>query len=177
MFRARVHAGARDSRREGLPAAADLRDTDWVSSKPRRARRIARAIPLGPGLKSESRVSAKPRNPANEMRFPVSREDGGNASARCRQSAEVAAGSPSRTERGALPACAPARLCASRDLSSLALRSPVKSHSAARAAGTAIALCPGLRSICLPLTRVGSVERSPREIPRRATRRHTRAPI
>jgi len=36
-----------------------------------------------------------PRNPANEMRFPVSREDGGNASPRCRQSAEAAAGSPS----------------------------------------------------------------------------------
>ena len=30
---------------------------------------------------SESRVSAKARNPANEMRFPVSREAGGNASA------------------------------------------------------------------------------------------------
>jgi hypothetical protein len=31
--------------------------------------------------KSESRVTAKPRNPVNEMRFPVSREDGDNASA------------------------------------------------------------------------------------------------
>jgi hypothetical protein len=67
--------------------------------------------------------------------------------------------------------CASARLCAARYLSSLALRSPVKSHSAARAAGTAIALPPGLRSICLPLTCVGSVERSRRETPRRAPRR------
>jgi hypothetical protein len=41
--------------------------------------------------------------------------------------------------------CVPARVCAARYLSSLALRSPVKSHSAARAAGTAIALSPGLR--------------------------------
>ena len=62
-------------------------------------------------------------------------------------------------------------MCAARYLSSLALRSPVKSHSAARAAGTAIALSPGLRSICRPVSCVGSVERSPREIPRRAPRR------
>ena len=60
---------------------------------------------------------------------------------------------------------------ATRYLSSLALRSPVKSHSAARAAGTAIALCPSLRSICLSVICVGSVERSRRETPRRAPRR------
>ena len=46
----------RDARREGLPAAADLSDTDNVSSKPRRVRRIARAIPGRPRRKSESRV-------------------------------------------------------------------------------------------------------------------------
>ena len=39
----------RDARREGLPAAADSRDTDQVSAKPPRVRWIARAIPLGPG--------------------------------------------------------------------------------------------------------------------------------
>ena len=43
----------------------------------------------------------EPRNPAHEMRFPVSRKDGGNAPARCRQSAEAAAGSPSREPRAA----------------------------------------------------------------------------
>src|SRR6185436_3568080 len=60
-------------------------------------RRIARAIPLHPGFKSESRVAAEARNPANEMRFPVSREDGGNAPA---SSAEAATGNALRVVRG-----------------------------------------------------------------------------
>jgi hypothetical protein len=72
-------AGARDARREGVPNAADLRNAEWVSAKPRRERRIARAIPLGPGFTSESRVAAKARNPEHEMRFPAFREDGDNA--------------------------------------------------------------------------------------------------
>jgi hypothetical protein len=44
-------------------------------------RRIARAISRCPCGDRNRASSAKPRNPANEMRFPVSREDGGNASA------------------------------------------------------------------------------------------------
>jgi len=51
--------------------------------------------------KSESRVSAQPRNPANEMRFPVSREEGGNALA-LSHSAEAAAGHPSQERAPAL---------------------------------------------------------------------------
>jgi hypothetical protein len=42
----------------------------------------------------------------HEMRFPVLREDGDNASARCLHSAEVGAGSPSREERVARAAYA-----------------------------------------------------------------------
>jgi len=73
-------------------------------------------------------------------------------------------------------------LDAERYLARFALRSPVKSHSAEWAARTAIAVSPGLRpstslrpapsnvegrSICLPVTWVGSVEREARETPLR----------
>ena len=59
--------------------------------KPHRASRIARAISLQRQHQSKSRVTAKARNSANEVRFPASREDGGDAK-RCRQSAEAAGG-------------------------------------------------------------------------------------
>ena len=87
-----------------------------------------------------------------------------------------------------------ARRCAPRYRSWLALRSParlrerqsklasarsrrslrrrwIKRHLALRAAGTAIALCPGRRSVCLSVTRDGSVERSRREMPLRGASR------
>ncbi len=52
---------------------ADLKDADSGAMRNRvDARRIARAIPLASTQKSESRVTAKPRNAAKEMRFPAS---------------------------------------------------------------------------------------------------------
>ena len=81
----RRRAGAlRDPRRERVPAAAELSDTENESSKPRRVRPIARAIPRRPRRKSESRVSAQARNRAHEMRFPVSRETIAAERQRCR---------------------------------------------------------------------------------------------
>jgi hypothetical protein len=71
-FAATAVARAGAERREELPPAADLKDTDSVFAKPRRVRRLARAIPHQRQLKSESRVSATSRKMAHEMRFPVS---------------------------------------------------------------------------------------------------------
>ena len=74
-------AGARNARPRGIAGCGRLeghgsRVIETASSETDCTRDSAPT-----GLKSESRVSAKARNPANEMRFPVSRQDGGNASA------------------------------------------------------------------------------------------------
>ena len=65
--------------RRGLPAVTDLRDADAVRLKPRRVRRIARAIPRYPSRNRNRASQREAHNLANEMRFPASREDDGNA--------------------------------------------------------------------------------------------------
>jgi hypothetical protein len=77
----------------GLPGMADLRDAgDDHRNRVERDRLHVpfRARPL---QRSEWRVVAKPRNRANEMRFPASREADDNAQ-RCHHAAEARTGSP-----------------------------------------------------------------------------------
>ena len=101
---------SREARREGLPAAADLRKTEQVSPKPRRVRRIARAIPGANRNRATQRKGAQ-----SGKRDAVSRLPRGRAATRerCRLSAEAAAGNHSResAERS------PARMYATRDAS------------------------------------------------------------
>jgi len=73
--------GATGRASAGLPVETDLRNADAVRLKPRRGRRhCTRDSALSVG-KSESRVTAKPRNPSNETRFPAFREGDDNVSA------------------------------------------------------------------------------------------------
>jgi hypothetical protein len=65
------------------------RDTDTAWLKPQRARRIARAISVQRQYKWKSRVTAKPRNPASEVRFPVSRAEAADRSSRGAQFASL----------------------------------------------------------------------------------------
>ena len=72
---------ARCARREGLPAAADLRDTDQGSSKPRRERRIANAIPPRPRVHRSRAFQRSRAIRRTRCGFPCPERNGGNASA------------------------------------------------------------------------------------------------
>src|SRR5262245_39476984 len=59
----------------GLPDATDLEGRGRTQPKPRRVRRIARAIPWKPSVFANRASAVQARNAANKMRFPASREE------------------------------------------------------------------------------------------------------
>ena len=130
--------------REGLPDAADLSDADQRRRNRVESDGLHERFRERPRRNRNREFSAQPRNPANEMRFPASREDSGNASA----VPAVRGGRGRHSLAGTRGARTPARCIATRYLSRLALRSPVKSHSAGPSAHRPPGRPSGLRSIC-----------------------------